>query len=191
MNEVAFRQARRDESRTIAELYAISSDGVAQYIWSTLAEADEDLLDVGQRRYERPDSVFSYRSCTIAELDGRVAGMLVAFPMPGELDEALPEDPVLVPYAKLEQASSYYVCGIAFFPEYRGRGLGTRLMALAEQHARESGLDALSLVVFEQNAAAKRLYGRLGYEDARREPVHPHPLIHHTGDAVLMVKRLA
>ena len=48
-----------------------------------------------------------------------------------------------------------------------------------------------SLIVFEQNAGAKRLYERTGYREVARHAVTPHPLIHFTGDALLMVKSLA
>jgi hypothetical protein len=30
----------------------------------------------------------------------------------------------------------------------------------------------------------------LGYKEVDREPMYAHPLIHHTGDAILMVKSL-
>ena len=62
---IEFRAAKKEESRIIAELYSISSDGVANYIWTKLAKPGEDILDVGERRYEREDSVFSYKNCTI------------------------------------------------------------------------------------------------------------------------------
>jgi len=42
--------------------------------------------------------------------------------------------------------------------------------------------------MFEQNEGVKRLYERLGYQEAAREAIYPHPLIHFTGDAVLMVR---
>jgi hypothetical protein len=62
------------ECRTVASLYSIASDGVANYIWTKLAQPGEDLLDVGQRRYEQEESAFSYRNCVVADLDGRVIG---------------------------------------------------------------------------------------------------------------------
>lgn len=58
---IEFRAAKKEDCRTIAELYSISSDGVADYIWSMLAEDGENILDVGQRRYEQEESVFSYK----------------------------------------------------------------------------------------------------------------------------------
>ena len=180
--EVVLRPAEKSECRMIAALYSISSDGVADYIWTR-------LLDVGQRRYEREDSVFSYRNCTIVEVAGGIAGMLVAFPLHSDGD-AVETDPVLVPYSRLEEDNSYYICGMAVFPEHRGRGIGHRLLDLAEKHARAKGFAKLSLIVFEQNEGAKRLYDRTGYREKARQPVVPHPLIHYTGDAVLMVKLL-
>ena len=189
MSEVHIRPAIKADCGTIAALYSISSDGVADYIWTKSAKPGEDILDVGRKRYEREASAFSYENCIVVESEGLIVGMLVAFPMhvdPSEVEN----DPVLVPYSKLEEDDSYYVCGMAMFPEFRGRGSGKRLLSLAEQHAVEKGFRKLSLIVFEQNAGAKRLYEKAGYAEVAREPVYPHPLIHHTGDAILMVKRL-
>lgn len=170
-------------------MYRIASDGVAEYIWSKLAEPGEDLLDVGQRRYEREDSVFSFRNATIVEAGGRVAGMMVAFPMVID-EEYVEEDPVLAPYSRLEEPDSYYLCSMAVDEAYRGQGIGTALLELADQQARQLDLDKVSLIVFEGNAGAKRLYERNGYTERARERVVPHPLLHFDGDAILMVKNL-
>jgi ribosomal protein S18 acetylase RimI-like enzyme len=190
MSEEIIRPARKEDCARIAALYSISSDGVADYIWTRIAEPGEDILDVGRRRYEREGTAFSYENCTVVESEGEVVGMLVAFPMqvdPSGEDES---DPVLAPYSKLEEDNSYYICGMALFPEHRGHGIGSRLLALAEEHARKKGFDNLSLLVFEQNAGAKRLYDKRGYKEVERAPVYPHPLIHYTGDALLMVKEI-
>lgn len=190
MANATVRQATKADCAAIARLYSISSDGVADYIWTKLAEPGEEILDVGRRRYEREDTAFSYQNCTVVEVDGEVAGMLVAFPM--HVDPAATEsDPVLAPYSELEEDKSYYICGMALFPEHRGQGIGTRLLALAEEHARDMGYGKLSLIVFEQNADAKKLYERGGYREVRRAAIYPHPLIHYTGHAILMVKEVA
>lgn len=185
-----FRPADQSDCRAIASLYSISSDGVADYIWTKLAQPGENLLDVGQRRYERENSVFSYQNCTVATLEETIVGMLVAFPMFVDKDAEPEEDPVLAPYSKLEENNSYYVCGVAVFPEYRNRGIGTKFMTLAEAQATAKGFTKLSLIVFEQNQGAKRLYDRLNYREIAREAIVPHPLIHYSGDAILMVKEM-
>ena len=183
------RPARKSDCPAIAALYRISSDGVADYIWTKLAEPGEDILEVGQHRYEREESLFSYCNCQVVESDGKVIGMLVAFPMHTDPTEE-ESDPVLAPYSKLEEDNSYYICGMALFPEHRGKGIGSQLLELAEQHAREKGFNKLSLIVFEQNIGAKSLYDRFGYGEVKRAAIFPHPLIHYSGDAILMVKRL-
>ncbi|MEB3332481.1 MAG: GNAT family N-acetyltransferase [Synechococcaceae cyanobacterium] len=185
-----FRPATKADCRTIAALYSISSDGVADYIWTRLAAPGEDILEVGRRRYEREDSAFSYRNCTLACRGEEVVGMLVAFPM--QVDPAAePEtDPVLAPYSRLEVDNSFYVCGVALLPPYRGQGIGTRLIRLAESQAAVRGSSRLSLIVFERNQGALRLYQRLGYREVDRTAIVAHPLIHFEGDALLMGKDL-
>jgi ribosomal protein S18 acetylase RimI-like enzyme len=80
--------------------------------------------------------------------------MLVAFPMQVDPTE-VESDLVLAPYSLLEEDNSYYICGVALFPEVRGNGVGSQFMALAEQQARENKLNKLSLIVFEHNSGAK------------------------------------
>jgi len=187
---VTFHPAVKSECRTIARLYSMSSDGVADYLWTTLAGEGEALLDVGKRRYSREDTPFSYKNCVIAEPEGRIAGMIAAFPMPGpeENTRYAESDPVLAPYSKLERYNSYYIAGMAVFPEYRGKGIGATFLEIAAGTALRLGLPQLSLIVFEQNEGATRLYERHGFYEVAREAVVPHELIHYTGHALLMVK---
>jgi len=187
--EYSIRPARRNEARRIAELYRISSDGVADYIWTRLAQPGEDILAVGRKRYEREGTPFSYENCKLVDVRGSVVGMLVAFPM--AVDEEYEEtDPILVPYSALEEDRSYYICGMAVDEEHRGKGIGAGLLDEAERTCRQLGLEKLSLIVFEQNTGARRLYERHGYTERRRHRIVQHPLIHYTGDALLLVKNL-
>lgn len=188
VDAVRFRPAEKSDCKQIAHLFSIASDGVADYIWTKYSAPGENISDFGAKRYESEDSVVSYRNCIVVDVDGKVAGILVAFPMYDSEEDESAVDPVLAPYVKLEQCNSYYICAMALFREYRGRGIGTRLLQIAEEQARNNNLKQLSLIVFEQNEGAKKLYERHGYYEIKREPVVPHELIHHTGDALLLVK---
>ena len=55
--------------------------------------------------------------------------------------------------------------GIVVLPEYRSQGIGTRLIAAAEQIARERGFREVCLGVNIENVRARSLYTRLGYRD--------------------------
>ena len=101
-----------------------------------------------------------------------------------EPDEPL--DPILDPYARLEVPGTLYISSLALFDGFRGMGLGTEMISIARNQARERGFDALSLLVFEQNTGAVKLYEREGFYEVDRAAVVPHPLINHTGDVILM-----
>ena len=193
-----FRWAQKEDCYRIAELFSMSSGGVADYVWSTLGIPDQTLLEIGEQRYAREGTEFSYQNCVVAEVDGDVAGMLVSFPIEeGEAAPAEPEAPasnepdVLAPYGELEVPGSYYICGVALLPQYQSQGLGSRLCEIAKGLARERGNDELSLLVFEQNVGAVQLYERLGFKIIDRRPVVPHELIRYTGDVLLMTAPVA
>lgn len=194
MHELTFRAARKSEARVIAALYRIASDGVADYVWTRLAKPGEALLDVGARRYAREGTDFSYQNVTVAEVAGEIAGMMAAYPLrpahraPDEFDFEV--DAVLRPIDRLEQPESFYISGTALFPAYRGRGVGQRFLALAAERARAFDLGQISLIVFEQNVRARRLYERAGFREVKRERLVPHPLLHYGGDVLLLVRNL-
>lgn len=189
--DVNLRPAKKSDSHDIAALFLISSDGLAEYIWQDFAIDDEPLIDVGTRRYARDDVAFSWQNCFIAEKDGKVIGMLHGFPMEVDPNEAPTTDPVLAPYSRLEEDQSYYISGLALRPDNRGRGIGKALMAMAEDKTQRLSLNKISLICFEQNKGAMKLYRTLGFKETAREPLYPHPLLKYKdGDAILMVKTL-
>ncbi|MCF3629686.1 GNAT family N-acetyltransferase [Thalassospiraceae bacterium LMO-SO8] len=191
VTQILFRDAEQADAREIAALYRLAAGGVADVIWDALKEPGEDVIDAGARRYAREDADFSYQNCAIAESRGRPVGLLHAYPMHAdpEIDPAS-VDPVLRPYAELEEDDSYYIAGIALKADYRRRGMGTKMLRLAELRAMTRGLAKMSLIAFEENTDSVRLYERLGYRVKDSRDIVPHPLIQHDGRALLMVKNL-
>ncbi len=184
-----FRTAVRGDCHRIAVLVRIASDGVTDYVWSTLALEYPGLalIEIGAIRYSGEESVFSYKNCVVAEHDGEVIGLLFSFPVEVEqgASSGEPVDPVLEPYS-MEVPGSFYFCSLAVLPEFRGLGLGGKMLDIAREQACERGFGTLSLLVFEQNQGACRLYEREGFEVVDRAQVVPHELIHYTGDLLLM-----
>lgn len=187
------RPACAEDAGAIARLFLVSSDGLAAYIWGLMAAPGESLEAVGQRRYARSGVAFSYENTLVAEQDGRVIGMAHAYPIAAGPRDAPAEepDPVLRPYAELEDPGSLYLAGLAVASGARNRGLGTLLMDATEGRAAALGLGRVSLICFEMNTGAARFYRRRGYAETDRRPIVPHPMLHYTsGDALLLVKRL-
>jgi RimJ/RimL family protein N-acetyltransferase len=60
--------------------------------------------------------------------------------------------------------------GMGVHPEYRGQGVGRRLIAAALEKARRRGLERIELDVFADNVPARRLYESVGFtvEGVRR-----------------------
>ncbi len=190
-SEVTFRLATRGDCYKIAELFRISSGGVAEYVWSTLGShyPGLTLLEIGSRRYASEEGAFSYKNCTVAELGGEVIAMMHAYPMEDQLEQEKPRepmDPVLKPYSRLEVPGSYYISGMAVFPEHRAMRLGTEMLRIAKEKARQSGCQEVSLLVFTQNEGAVRVFEHNGFRVVDRAPVVPHELIRYTGEVLLM-----
>ncbi|CAO3452624.1 N-acetyltransferase family protein [Azospirillum largimobile] len=184
---IVLRPALCNDSRRIAELVRIAADGVADYIWGQLAAPGEDLLAIGERRYAGDGVGFSHRNAVLAQQGDTVVGMMLAFAMPPRADGP-PErevDPVLRPYAELEVPGSLYIASIAVEEGHRRAGIATRLLASARRRARAEALYGMSAIIFAANTPSRRLFQRHGFAVVDRRPVVPHPLIRHTGEALL------
>ena len=62
--------------------------------------------------------------------------------------------------------------GMLVAAEWRGRGVGSALVAAAIERARTRGFHKLSLSVFPHNAAAIGLYEKFGFVEEGRRPRH-------------------
>ena len=181
------RHATRQDAAEIARLFLISSDGLAAYIWSKLARPGQTLAEVGAARYARTGTAFSFENCLIATSNGSVVGMAHAFPMPPRDAGDIEDDPVLAPYAELEDAGSLYLSGLAVDHGHRNGGIGSGLMECVEGLAIARGCHRVSLICFERNDGAMRFYLRRGFREIGRRRIVPHQSLRYcAGDAVLL-----
>lgn len=187
-----FRPAMKSDAAALAILLDIAGEGIPSFLWSHMREPGQSVMEVGRARAAREQGGFSYRNATVAEIDGEVAACVVDYRLDDPYDAGnisdLPE--VVRPLVALEAkaAGSWYVNALAAFPEFRGQGIGARLLALAEEHGRQHKAKSASMIVAGENAGAMRLYARTGYRDIARAGVVTYPGCAHGGDWVLMVK---
>ena len=77
----------------------------------------------------------------------------------------------IVPLQMWEQRVAY-IYAVATAPEYRGRGLASKLLWEALQYALERGdFDCVALI--PSSSESKRLYERLGFEDIQKPMIFP------------------
>jgi ribosomal protein S18 acetylase RimI-like enzyme len=191
-----FRPATKSDAAALAVLVDIAGEGMPAYMWSTLAAPGQSVLELGRERACRDEGGFSYQNAVVAEIDGEVAAGLIGYRLddPYDLEGSLAETPDIVrPLVSLEAKApgSWYVNVLATFPEFRRRGIGARLLAIAAEKAREQGARSLSVIVGSWNGGAARLYGGAGYETIAKEKAILFPGCPHQGDWVLMVKSMA
>lgn len=188
------RYARTDDAHAMAELVNFAGEGMPLYLWTRMAAAGESPWEIGRQRARRETGGFSYRNTVLAEIDGRVAAALIGYPLavepePVDYDE-LPA--MFVPLQQLEDRApgTWYVNVLAAYPDYRGRGLGGQLLAVAERLATATDCRGLSIIVSGANTGARRLYERSGYEEIATRPMVKEDWENPGENWVLLVKSL-
>jgi GNAT superfamily N-acetyltransferase len=192
-----FRRARKEDARAMAELLEIAAEGIATWLWQQSAGPGQSPLEVGAARAAREDATFSYRNAVLAERNGVVAALLLAYPLPepDPAEVAAIEDvpPLLRPLCELEWQvpGSFYINALAARPDLQGQGLGSGLLDIADGLAAEAGCDRLSIQVFEQNCGAVRLYLRRGYSIVDSRPIIAHPCYPYDSNVLLLTRPVA
>jgi ribosomal protein S18 acetylase RimI-like enzyme len=188
------RPATKRDALHMAALADIAGHGMPAWVWSQACEKGQSVIEVGRARAMREEGDFSYRNAHMLEQDGEIAGMLLGYRQPETMDpgDTSTIHEVFRALTELEAAApgSWYVNIFGVFPEYRGRGLGSRLLRRAEELADATGTRRTSLIVDSGNDAARRLYERTGYREEMRRPMVPFPGSTASGDWVLMVKEI-
>jgi ribosomal-protein-alanine N-acetyltransferase len=109
------------------------------------------VVDLDQKSFSLPWPERSFRfeltdnpasRCWVADLDGKIVGMIVVWLL---VDEA-------------------HVATVATHPDYRRQGIGRRLLAHALRHMIRDGARSSFLEVRESNLAAQEMYRTFGYE---------------------------
>jgi [ribosomal protein S18]-alanine N-acetyltransferase len=113
------------------------------------------VVDLDQKSFSLPWPERSFRfeltdnpasRCWVADIDGKVVGMIVVWLI---VDEA-------------------HIATIATHPDYRRQGIGKRLLSHALRQMILDGARSSFLEVRESNLAAQEMYRKFGYEVAGR-----------------------
>jgi ribosomal protein S18 acetylase RimI-like enzyme len=180
ISPINIRPARRNDSDLAARLIYLTMGIEADWLFGQ--EKDHYTFQVLAGLYVRKNNRMSHTLTYLAERNGQAVGLLLAFPgrllsrlnwLTGWCLLQILGLPASIRLARMQsaygdlkeaEADEFYISNVAVFPEFQGQGIGTMLIACAEEMARESGLQKCSLIVAFGHENACHLYEHLGYK---------------------------
>jgi len=190
--EIFYRNGRYEDCAILAEFVNIASEGVIEYLFHDLIPAMTPVQIVAQNLCSE-DSYYSYKNAIVAEYNQNPIGVSLSYPshfhrIAEEMKNFLPED--RLEHFKLFYSSrvedSLFLNALCIDERFRGKGIGTKLIALTKQKANKDGFKALSVMVLADNTDAQRLYARCGFKTVEAVELKSHELIPHEGGCLLM-----
>ncbi|MDO9300859.1 MAG: GNAT family N-acetyltransferase [Anaerolineales bacterium] len=173
------RPARQNDAAFIAEMMYLSMGGLADYLFENIRQPVAALM---KNLVARNTGRFGFEIAFVAEAEEKPVGALVScagarlaalnlsvLPNIFSVMGAIPALNFLwrgysLPGSVEAEKDEYYLSNVGVHPSAQGQGIGSRLLAYAEQIARTSRLAKCSLVVGLHNVNAFRLYQRTGYQ---------------------------
>lgn len=190
---LALRPALKSDAAEIALLVNIAVHGGMVRGWAEDEEAEGTYEPVEVGRLEMlKDEVFGWRSATMAEDEGEIAGMLLGY-RKGDARRPVPDDiwAPLRPIQELEEEANghWFISMVGVHKTWRGRGAGSLLLDHADKMAGETAAKGQALIVEDANEGARKLYERRGFSVKTSRPMAPFPGVPpHGADWLLMIK---
>jgi ribosomal protein S18 acetylase RimI-like enzyme len=195
MAGIAIRPATLRDATDLAAFVDMAIEGIASHFWSEMAEAGQSPSEVGRARAMREEGAFSYRNAHIAEIGGAVAGALVGYLIDDPVDlsgiDQMGQFARDLTLLEAEAPGHWYVNVLATYPEYRGRGVGSALLAQADKLGLAASAKGMSIIVASENIGARRLYEKAGYREKASRPLVAFPGFKRGGAWVLLTKACA
>ena len=191
---IVTRPARKSDASEIALLVNIAVHGGIAQGWANDDEAEGtyEPLEVGRLQMMRDDTEFGWKSATMALVYGEVTGMLLGY----RKDDEFTPVPAKVtgfmrPIEELEAEANgrWFISMLGVHKNWRGKGVGSELLKVADEKCRETKASGLALIVEDVNEGARRLYERRGFAVTDKRPMLAYPGGNRPGrDWLLMVK---
>jgi ribosomal protein S18 acetylase RimI-like enzyme len=187
-----YRPAEKADSAKIAELINIASDGIVEYLFHDLVPKMTPV-QIMAYNLENDNYLHSYKSAIVAADGANVVGMALSYP--SSYHKITDEMRGFFPIERLEHLSDFYSSHVpdSWFLDalgvdqtYRMKGIGTRLVELTKERAKDNGYGILSLIAFADNSPALALYKVLGFRVVQEINLEGNEFIpHHDGCLLL------
>ena len=184
---VIIRQARKEEASQIAELFMLAwpVDEILESNGLTCEQLHESIALIAASE----ETIYSYENTLVADIDGKVVGAMCAYDgadyqkLKQPIVDALGAD---CGFAKMKEteAGEFYLDSVGVLPEYRGRGIASRIIEAQCKRAEALGHNVAGLIVDTYKPHVEALYSRLGFKYVDDKDFFGHTMKH-------MVKHIA
>lgn len=191
--EILYRKGKVEDCSKIAEGINLASGGIVEFLFHGLL-ANNTATEIMADFLRDETGYDSYKNAIVAEYQGEIVGVVYSYPakfheISEETKEFFPSNrlALLAEFFNSRVDNSLFLDSIYVDGNFRGRGIGSTLIELTKQKARESGYTQLSLMVMNENTTARRTYERTGFTIVKHIAVKEHHLIPNKGGIYLLV----
>jgi len=180
------RKPYDNELDNCAKLIYTSGPDLYNYIF---VEREPKVYGLIRFLYKKPDSLFSKENAVVEEENGKIRGLILAYPA-GDMKKlaigmlkcikGIFMISGLLNFIKImfrlrlnmyfprTKNDEFFISNLAVFEEYRGKGIAVKLLEKAEEMAIGKSLCKLSLYVEIDNSRARRVYEKFGFQEVKK-----------------------
>jgi len=183
MNNIIIRKGKIEDAQDFSHLVLLSASTFFPSLFGSNA------AKVMKNLFQQSGNFFSFEHSYFIEVNNKRAGMALGYNWEQKRQEELYTGLLLVKYLRWSfftqlpyllkaqnivgkfAESEYYLSNIAIYPEFRGLGLGTKLLGTIEEEARKTGCKRMVLDVETDNKRAIKLYEKIEYSIEQKSPI--------------------
>lgn len=176
------RFATKEDGPAIAPLILVILKDMELPLLNEVSE--ETILTILAEAVSDPEYRYGYRRGLVYEHEGKVAGAAFGYPAEDEPTIDEPLEAVLKKHGLREDIKlfideetlpgEWYLDSISVGAEYRGLGIGSKLLDELPKLAKRDGKEVIGLNVDLGNPGAKKLYERKGFKDVVNMTISGH-----------------
>lgn len=176
---ITIRSASKEDAEDFANLILISAPSLFLTMFNDETKQTIEYLFTQNR------NLFSFEHTYVAEIEGKVVGIILSYSYSTRIKESLRTGMLLLKRNSLKiilklrswirlysigeiSRNEYYISNLAVYSEYRGLGIGTKLIFKAESEAKKYNLKRVVLDVETENKKAINFYKKLNYRVSKK-----------------------
>ena len=180
-SNIIIRRATADDAGVIAQAVAMAIGDEK----TLCSYCGKEYLPVLQEIACAERTQYSWRSAFVAEVDGATAGAIVGYDG-AQLEELRANTFAIIErcvgfrpsVANETEAGEYYLDSVGVKPEFRGMGIGRRLISALCEEAFRQGYERVGLIVEPNNTKAQTLYSSVGFRCVGEREFFSHMMWH-------------